>query len=93
MAKTILAGEQIKKLSFQQCFSFFTFFAQYSRGSLNTSSCVTVQAMQAMGIASIKRKAICCDIVMSLPLVVYGLNMQSFPVQNSCHYCWGESVC
>ena len=30
---------------------------QYSRGSRNTSSCVTVQAMQAVGIASKKSQA------------------------------------
>jgi len=34
-------------------------FTQYSRGSRKTSSCVTVQAIQAMGIANIKSHTIC----------------------------------
>ena len=54
MAKTIFTGEKIKKFAFKNRFPFLQRPAQNALGSLKISSCVTVHAAQAMGIANKK---------------------------------------
>lgn len=61
MAQTIFTSKKIKNLRFSIVLEVLPLLVQYSRGSLKTSSLVTVQAMQEMGIASIKSERICVD--------------------------------
>ena len=58
MAETVFAGKQVKKFRTNKVLPSLLRLTQYSLGSRNTSSCVTVQAIQAMGIANEKSQRI-----------------------------------
>ena len=59
MAEAELAGKEEEKLAANAVGMASLWRTQYSRGSRKTSSCVTVQAMQAMGRASAKSHTSC----------------------------------